>query len=66
MYCSRIDNNTNDPVYLEQSFTKPFPWDCIYNGNCTSVASGLKLSPTPAPATPSHLRPPTRLSRFVR
>ena len=65
-YVSRIDNNTNDPIYIEQSFTKAFPWDCIFNGNCTSVASGLKLSPTTAPAVPPHLRPPTRLSRLVR
>ncbi len=33
-FVTRMDNVTNDPVYLEQSFTKAFPWDCIFNGNC--------------------------------
>jgi hypothetical protein len=61
VYCSRIDNNTNDPVYLEQSFTKELPWDCVFNGNCTSVASALGLTRSPA-AAPTHLRPPTSLS----
>ena len=62
-YCSRIDNNTNDSVYLEQTFTKAFPWDCVFNGNCASVAAGLGLSRSPVPAAPTHLRPPTLLSR---
>jgi len=39
VYCSRIDNVTNDPVYLEQSFAKELPWDCVFNGNCTGVAA---------------------------
>lgn len=34
-YVSRIDNATNDAVYLEQTFTKEFPWDCVFNGNCS-------------------------------
>ncbi len=63
VYCSRIDNATNDPVYLEQTFTKAFPWDCVFNGNCTSVAAGLGLSRSPVRAAPTHLRPPTLLSR---
>ena len=39
VYCSRIDNVTNDPVYLEQSFAKELPWDCVFNGNCAAVTS---------------------------
>jgi hypothetical protein len=39
VYCSRIDNVTNDPVYLEQSFTKELPWDCVFNGNCTGLSA---------------------------
>jgi hypothetical protein len=39
VYCSRIDNVTNDPVYLEQSFTNELPWDCVFNGNCTGVSA---------------------------
>lgn len=34
-YVSRVDNVTNDAVFLEQSFTKEFPWDCVFNGNCS-------------------------------
>ncbi len=62
-YCSRIDNNTNDPVYIEQTFTKALPWDCVFNGNCASVAAGLGLTRSPIPAAPTHLRPPTLLSK---
>lgn len=32
-YVSRIDNLTNDPVYLEQRFEPELPWDCVFNGN---------------------------------
>jgi hypothetical protein len=39
VYCSRVDNVTNDPVYLEQAFTKELPWDCVFNGHCTGVSS---------------------------
>ena len=39
VYCSRVDNVTNDPVYLEQSFAKELPWDCVFNGNCAAVTS---------------------------
>ena len=39
VYCSRIDNVTNDPVYLEQSFAKELPWDCVFNGHCTGVSA---------------------------
>ena len=39
VYCSRLDNVTNDPVYLEQSFTKELPWDCVFNGNCTAASA---------------------------
>jgi hypothetical protein len=37
VYGSRIDNTTNDPTYLEQAFVKEFPWDCVFNGNCSAV-----------------------------
>ena len=39
VYCSRIDNVTNDPVYLEQSFAKELPWDCVFNGNCAAASA---------------------------
>ena len=39
VYCSRVDNVTNDPVYLEQSFATELPWDCVFNGNCTGVST---------------------------
>jgi len=55
-YASRIDNTTNDAVYLEQTFTKEFPWDCVFNGNCSSqglaAAAGVLLRPRPLP--PPH------------
>lgn len=38
-YVSKVDNATNDAVYLEQAFTKEFPWDCVFNGNCASRAA---------------------------
>jgi len=37
VYCSRVDNTTNDPVYLEQAVIKEFPWDCVFNGNCSAA-----------------------------
>jgi hypothetical protein len=37
VYCSRVDNTTNDPVYLEQAYVKEFPWDCVFNGNCSAA-----------------------------
>lgn len=39
-YVSRIDNLTNDPVYLEQRFEPELPWDCVFNGNCQSLTTG--------------------------
>ena len=39
-YVSRIDNLTNDPVYLEQRFEPELPWDCVFNGNCGSSSGG--------------------------
>ena len=56
-YVTRMDNATNDPVYMEQTFTKEFPWDCIFNGKCTATATGLGI-PTARELTP-RLRPPT-------
>lgn len=44
-YVSRIDNVTNDAVFLEQTFTKEFPWDCVFNGNCSPQSlQGLSMS----------------------
>jgi hypothetical protein len=36
-YCSRVDQTTNDPTYIEQAFVKEFPWDCVFNGNCSAL-----------------------------
>jgi hypothetical protein len=60
-FVTRMDNVTNDPVYLEQAFTGAFPWDCVFNGNCPPkfTAQGLATRP----AVRSHLRPPTRALR---
>lgn len=55
-YVTRMDNATNDPVYIEQAFTVPLPWDCVFNGNCSASATGLGLGATRG--TQSHLRPP--------
>ena len=38
-YISRIDNQTNDPVHVEQSFMKEMNWDCVFNGNCPAAGS---------------------------
>jgi hypothetical protein len=59
-YVTRMDNVTNDPVYIEQTFTKEFPWDCIFNGNCTATATGLGMPAVPRGSAP-HLRPPVPL-----
>jgi len=55
-YVTRMDNATNDPVYLEQAFTKELPWDCVFNGKCTATATGLGLGAVRG--AQSHLRPP--------
>jgi hypothetical protein len=55
-YVTRMDNATNDPVYIEQAFTTELPWDCVFNGNCAASATGLTLGATRS--TQSHLRPP--------
>jgi hypothetical protein len=55
-YVTRMDNATNDPVYIEQAFTTELPWDCVFNGNCAASATGLALGATRG--TQSHLRPP--------
>ena len=56
-YVTRMDNVTNDPVYLEQSFTQGFPWACIFNGTCPPkfTAQGMGVQAAPRP----RLRPPT-------
>ncbi|GBC79049.1 hypothetical protein HRbin09_00263 [bacterium HR09] len=55
-YVSRVDNATNDAVYLEQTYTKEFPWDCVFNGNCSaSAATALGLVPPRVrPLAPPH------------
>jgi hypothetical protein len=54
-YVSRVDNTTNDPSFIEQTYENELPWDCVFNGNCTSVSTALKaLASRPL----SHLRPP--------
>ena len=57
VYGSRVDNTTNDPTYLEQAFEVEFPWDCVFNGNCTSAKA---FTSTPAAAHRRPLRPPQR------
>jgi hypothetical protein len=57
-YVSRVDNATNDPVYLEQTFANELPWDCVFNGNC-SAASLRALS---SAGRPRPLRPPVPAS----
>lgn len=55
VYGSRIDNRTNDPVYLEQTFGVELPWDCVFNGNCATAArAGFSLPWQ----RPRPLRPP--------
>jgi len=72
-YVSRIDNVSNDPIYIEQAYTRPLPWDCVFNGNCSSLATGLSMMPlqpgvqaaaqgSAVPHGP-HLRPPAPRSR---
>jgi len=55
-YVSRIDNATNDAVYLEQTFTQEFPWDCVFNGNCRAASvQALKEGPLRLrPLAPPH------------
>jgi len=61
-YVTRMDNATNDPVYIEQAFAVELPWDCVFNGNCSATAAGLALGGTRG--SESHLRPPVpRLAR---
>jgi|YNPBryunderm2012_1023409.scaffolds.fasta_scaffold15834_2 hypothetical protein len=60
VYGSRIDNRTNDPVYLEQAFAVELPWDCVFNGNCRSAAGASIPSPW---QRPRPLQPPIALRR---
>jgi hypothetical protein len=61
-YVTRMDNTTNDPVFIEQAYTKELPWDCVYNGNCATTVTALGLGEVRG-AQP-HLRPP--VPRLVR
>lgn len=54
-YVTRMDNTTNDPVFIEQAYTKELPWDCVYNGKCSAIATGLGVSA--GEGNRSHLRP---------
>jgi hypothetical protein len=40
-YVSRIDNQTNDPIHMEQSYMVELDWDCVFNGNCSAGTSAL-------------------------
>ncbi len=73
-YVSRIDNVSNDAIMVEQAYTRPLPWDCVFNGNCTGLASGMSLLPSPAGVRaraedaaaaplPPHVRPPAPRNR---
>ncbi len=53
-YVSRIDNNTNDPVFIEGAWEKELAWECVYNGQCTS-GTGIPMRP----GTVRPLSPPT-------
>jgi hypothetical protein len=55
-YVTRMDNTTNDPVFIEQAYSKELPWDCVYNGKCTATATSLALGAVPTAR--SYLRPP--------
>jgi hypothetical protein len=54
VYASRVDNLTNDPVYIEQAWTVEMPWDCVFNGNCASLSgqSAQRGSPRRRPLSP--------------
>ena len=58
-YVSRIDNVSNDPITMEQTFTQPLPWDCVFNGNCLGSTAGLSLDLSPTPEISPRLLPPT-------
>jgi len=53
-YVSRVDNITNDPVYIEQAWEKELAWECVYNGECTE-GTGIPMRP----GTRRPLLPPT-------
>ena len=49
VYASRIDNATNDPSYIEQTFeSAELPWDCVLNGNCPAHATVAAIPSTGA------------------
>ncbi len=57
VYCSRVDNHTNDPVYLEQTWGVGLPWACAFDGqSCTSTTSVGAQRASLAPVRP--LDPP--------
>lgn len=58
-YCTRVDNITNDPVYLEQTWSKELPWDCVFNGNCSGTSASAMSLPGPTPKQ-RPLVPPAR------
>jgi hypothetical protein len=56
-YASRVNNRTNDPVQLEQTWLSELPWDCVYNGNCTGVATAGAAGSLPGAAGRHWRRP---------
>ena len=56
-YASRVNNRTNDPVQLEQTWLSELPWDCVYNGNCTGVGAAGATGSMPGAAGPHWRRP---------
>jgi hypothetical protein len=54
-YVNRIDNFTNDPVYIEQAWASELSWQCVFTGDCAS-AMALRAG---GAVTPRPLRPPT-------
>ena len=55
-YLSRVDNHTNDPVYLEQTFDPELPYDCVFSGSSAAAAGVRALS---SPVARWHLRAPS-------
>ena len=55
-YLSRVDNNTNDPVYLEQTFEPELPYDCVFGSSASSSSIGARALSSGAPRW--HLRAP--------
>jgi hypothetical protein len=55
-YVSKVDNSTNDPSFYEQTYDQELPWDCVFNGHCSSAVAPVRSQIS---RVLSHLRPPT-------